>query len=303
MITGPLDVFIGVLVYFAASAFAMLIVIAPFGLFVGWLAKKLGKNPWIWGCFISTVFGVMVVLKLPNLFAGIFDWEMKHITGQEETVLVLLKDAHKVVMHERVDSVNFDVPLTYMNRSYYPQAHGWQNVTKSQYDGKVRRTYDYIYITALLPELDPMSEQNYREFEKLGYGLKVRASLTHPVTRDYYFKNSFASLKRQPDDPDVPGMMHFYDLYGKQGKANIFFSHDHPAPDFTSIRCMEYTVPPPHPTCEVDTVFVYKANYRYRLTYSFARAYLPQWREIDRKMKALFELFAEATPQNLSQHP
>lgn len=305
MITGPLDILIGLFLFLIASALSVLIVYVLPSLLAGLMAKKLGKNPWVWGGLIGVVFGVIVGAKIFSIYLAIFNWEIQIITPRrEETVFVPLKDAHKVVIHESVKGVNFDVPLNYMsrymNRHYDSPTHGWQNVTKSEYEGRARHTVDQFPVTALLPDLEPMSEQNYREFEKLDSGLKVHASLGHPVAGDFYFRGGyFDSLRRQPDDPDVPGMMRFHDKAG----GDLFYSHDHPVSNLTHITCREDKNTPSHPTCNVDTEFVYKAFYRFRLFYGFDRAYLPKWREIDHKVKTLFERFGDAAPQKLPPVP
>lgn len=82
----------------------------------------------------------------------------------------------------------------------------------------------------------------------------------------------------------MPGMLRFHDDMG----GDLFYSHDHSVSDFTHIICSEDKSFPFHPTCSVDTAFVYKAFYRFRLVYTFECAYLPKWREIDFKIKELF---------------
>ncbi len=297
MITGPFQIFFLLLLFLVALPITLLIVLAP-GLIAGWLAKRLGKSPWVWGSLIGTTFAIVISPKIPSIYFGVFSWEEKLVMPQrEETVFVPLKNTHKVVIHLSVKGVNFDVPLNYMsnymNRRYDPPTHGWQNITKGEYAGEARHKVDQFSVTALLPDLEPMSEQNYREFEKSYFGLKVQASLSHPVADDFYFGGGyFDNLSRQSDDPDVPGMMRFHDNAG----GDLFYSHDHPVPDLTHITCREDKSIPSHPTCTVDTAFVYKGFYRFRLGYRFDRTYLPKWREIDHKIKTLFERLGDATP-------
>lgn len=305
MITGPLDILFGIILFLGAIVLAGITVYLPPYLIAGLTAKKCGKNPWLWGSFIGVSFGILVIFAWPNVYMNTYqafvNLGIQLISPRhEETIFVPLRDASKVIINVSVNDANFDVPLNfmnrYMNRYYDPKTHGWQNVTKSEYDGEIRHKVDQFPVTALLPDLEPMSEQNYLEFEKSEPGLKVYASLGKPVNfYNLFFKDYFDSLKRQPDDPDVPGMMRFHDKAG----GDLFYSHDHPVSNFTHITCREDKNTPPHPRCNVDTEFVYKGFYRFRLFYGFDRAYLPKWREIDHKVKKLFERFGDETPQQL----
>lgn len=269
------------------------------------LARRVNGKVWLWGVVAFVVVSAVEIFNYPYLLAGVTVAEFEVLTiafgKHEETIFVSLKDANKVVMKQTVKDISFDVPLTYMRGQYYPPAHGWQNVTKRQYEGSTREARSFIEATALLPDLEPMSEMNYKLFEAANgkEGAQVQAMLTtQPSTpTDYYFRNSFSRLQRQPEDPSVPGMLHYYESLGVNGKDNIYFSHDHVSPEFTEIRCRESIPETVNPTCNVTTYFDYK-GYHFGMAYSFAPAHLRQWREIGGKVKVLFEHFGDSAQRD-----
>lgn len=287
MITGPLDI----LFFLTLQALSALIIAAPISFIIGWAAKKRGKNPLIWGLIASTTIAVVLWFIFPNLVQGVANRGLSYISNlQEKTVFVQLKDADKVIIQQNINGVDFDIPLPYMKTQYRYDSnmHGWKNVTKSEYDRKVRHNSKLFTITALLPNLEPMSELNYQEFEKPDNGLEVNITLSYPTKKieDFYFKDSyFASLTKQGDDTDVPGMLYLLD----KDQNRWYFSHNYPVWNLTTIRCYKN-----HSTCTVDTVFEYNESHNYSLMYMFNREHLTEWREIDNKIKALFSDFSNA---------
>lgn len=285
MIAGPLEI----LFFLTVQALSALIIAAPISLLIGWAAKKRGKNPLIWGLVASTTIAVVLWLKFPYLVQGVVNRGLSYISNlQEKPVFVQLKDADKVIIQQNINDVNFDIPLPYMKTQYRYDStmRGWKNVRKSEYDRKVRHKSKLFTINALLPNLEPMSEMNYREFEKTDNGLEVNITISYPTKKidDYYFKDSyFASLTKQGDDPDVPGMLYLLD----KNDNRWYFSHNYPVWNLTTIRCYKN-----HSTCTVDAVFEHDESHNYSLMYMFYREHLPKWREIDSKIKALISDFS-----------
>ena len=85
-------------------------------------------------------------------------------------------------------------------------------------------------------------------------------------------------------------MLRYYDPLSRQ---EIFLSDNKPHDDLTKIICStpEFdSKAPSFPTCSVKTVFLN----RFEFSYYFHRNYLPQWRDIDRKLKARYEEFIKS---------
>jgi hypothetical protein len=179
--------------------------------------------------------------------------------------------------------LGFDIPVTYYHSGYLRNQRRWPRPSHA------REEVDYITIDALLPDLEPYTETNAAEFETPGWGRKIKASMTHLPRGDwaYYFKNFAYRLERLPDSPEVPGMLHYQDTLTKH---EIFLSHDRPAPNLIFINCRD-TTNRPFPSCDVQTLY----RNRFYFKYTFGRSFLSQWREIDCKLKALFDHFAQPT--------
>lgn len=198
-----------------------------------------------------------------------------------------LQEAQGLTYRLSVGGVGFDMPVTYDYSSYSMifKRKGWPRPPQT------RDAVDYLSVTMLLPDMEPYNERNAAEFEALGPGRKVKIALTHLFRPwDYYFQN-FA-WRRTPlsEHPDIPGMLHYRD---EMARHELFFSHDYPARNLTRILCPD-SRNASDPNCHVETLY----RDRFRLEYWFAQRYLPQWREIDRKLRERLDQFALAASLN-----
>jgi len=269
------------------------------GFLVARAAKKRGKNPWLWGSLTVVLITVVSWQRIPIWAADIFlrGMAMKQLITPQGKITTLA-EAKKITIRVSVDGVNFDVPLVYDFRGYNQQLHGWVGVPQGQIEGKERLSVDYVEVDALLPDISPMSEENLAQFEVLGWGKKIHVSITHKRSWDYFFKNSFGELQRQPDSPEVPGLLHYYDPLGK---ADMYFSHDYPTDELISIHCSDEKIfHHKSPSCKAETSYrpapdLVTAKHIegaiFHLEYSLPSQYVGQWREIDRKLRSLFDQF------------
>jgi hypothetical protein len=197
--------------------------------------------------------------------------------------LMTFEEAKNQKYAVRVENVDFDVPLL-----YHPLEgsldKGWEPPNPE------RETIDAIRVVALLPNLDFYNEKTANEFKKRGWGKKVSILMTHyRVNWPYYFDGAY-----KPEDPQVPGMFHYRDPMSNMD--DVFLSHDEPVRELIQIFC-DNPVLDPHPavspSCQITTLY----RNQFQLEYHFALEYIQQWRDIDRKIKALLDSF---TPNN---HP
>lgn len=269
------------------------------GFFAGRMAKRRGKNPWLWGGATVLLLAIVSWKQLPSWAAFTYYKGMVAMqTMKPKEPITTLAEARKINIHSSVDGVHFDVPLTYHFRGYDQKTKGWPGVSQGQIDGTERPTVDFIHIYALLPDLAPMNEENLAQFEVLGYGKKVIASLTHIRSWDYYFKNSFPSVEPRPESVEVPRMLHYYDPKARQ---NLYFSHDHATDELTRITCDDQTFfHHVFPACKIETAYRPAPDLItskgiegaiFRLEYQLPSQYLQHWREIDKKLKALIDQF------------
>lgn len=274
------------------------------------VAKKRGKNPWMWGSAIVLLLTIVSWKQLPSWAAFTYYKGMIAMqTMKPKEPITTLAEARKINIHSSVDGVHFDVPLTYHFRGYNKKAKGWPGVSKGQIEGTERPAVDYIHVYALLPDLAPMSEENLAEFEVPGHGKKVVASLTHFRPWDYYFKNTFPRTERRAESPEVPGMLHRYDPVAHY---DLYLDQTVPSPDLTRITCRDQTFRRhASPACEVETSYrpaldiiasEHIEGTVFRLEYYVPSPYLSQWREIDGKLKALFDQFIRDAARHPSFH-
>ncbi len=199
----------------------------------------------------------------------------------------------------------FDVPLNYHYRLFNKNFYNWPAFLEDFL--KTRSAVDFINIDALLPDVEPVTEQNWNILCGSGLGAKNPGLHHPPPSFDYYFNiQAPTRLERLPDSPEVPGMQRYRD---NMTEADIYLSHDHAVPELTRIR-YPFSRPDQSADCEVATQYVYKTNVTeqgkaiskstpFYLNYRFSRDYLPQWRKIDRKLRMLFDHFAQSAGQQL----
>lgn len=206
--------------------------------------------------------------------------------AKEKQPPLSLEEAKHLKFRVSLEGVPFDVPVTYAHSEYVMFKH-WPIVPEEQIEGRLRPNVDWIKLTALLPNIDPYTEEKSAEFDRVGWGKKISAGVTHRrVNWDYYFKNFFYRLKRLPDSPGVP-LLRYLDTVTKH---EVYLSDNKPRDDLVQIICSapEFDPkPPPSPSCEVVTVFLS----RFELRYSFHRDYLNQWPSIDSRLKSRYEEF------------
>ncbi len=281
---------------FKIGLFPIILGIVLLGFFAAKAAKMRGKNPWLWGSLTVVVITAVTWQHLPVWAETIFYRGTTKQSIIPQRKVISLEEAKKITIRVSMDGVNFDVPLIYNFNGYNPQLHGWGSVPQGQIEGKKRPVVDFIKIDAILPELSPVSDENLAQFEKLAWRQNMHASIAHMRPWDYYFKYFFERLQRQPDLPKLPGMLHYYD---PSGKADIFFSHDHPTDELVRIRCVdENFFHSAFPICVVETSYspapdvVLSKSVKgtvFYLRYELPSQYVAQWQTIGQKLKSRFD--------------
>jgi len=235
------------------------------------------------------------LIKIINLIV------ILHIsTGCSQEQPATWNDIKNLNLRVTLDGVNFNEPLHY-HAVFARDPSDWPEISSKIREGKERSTVDNVIVYALLPDLEPVTGKNKKDFTALGWGRKLDAYLTHSRSWEYYFKHSAPkTLERLPNLPDVPEMLHYKD---KDNQDDIFLSHDNAVPELTLIRCKHAEEAYQSPYCKVETQYRYETPNNkngdkkitpFYLNYSFSRSYLPEWREIDRKLKALYDQFAQS---------
>ena len=199
-----------------------------------------------------------------------------------EQAPVTMEEAKRVSIRARVGSVDFNVPVTF---------HSWEYRATGQWPRpfRTRQKVDYLRFNALLPDMEPYTEDNAAEYNRPGWGNRVQISMTNrkKVDWEHYFRMVGPRLRQTTEPPELPGMIHYLDTARKH---DIYLSHDHPTSDLVEVDC-DRPAPGMFPDCQVMTRY---RNGEFHLEYAFAREHVTEWREIDRKVKALLDRFADA---------
>jgi hypothetical protein len=276
------------------------------GFFAAKAARMRGKNPLVWGGLTIAVITAVTWQYLPVWAETVYyRGKIKQSTIPQRKV-INLAEAKNINIRVSMDDVNFDVPLVYNFQGYNQQLRGWGNVPQKLIEGKKRLAVDFIKIDAL-PDISPLREDNLAQFEKLEWGENMHASITHTRPWDHYFKYFFEKLQRQPDLPKLPGMLHYYD---PSGKADIFFSHDHPTDELVRIRCDDVNFfHSAFPICVVETsyslapdVVLSKSVKKtvFHLRYEMPSQYIAQWQTIGQKLKSRFDQMVSINASSLN---
>ncbi len=211
---------------------------------------------------------------------------VERMSGEDLRDLILRVSA-------RGSDIPFDIPVAYgYDRLLLKRDGYWPCRDEHETRGQGRWPMDQISFVALYPEMTPCTEENAAECACSGWGRRIKAGISRPLFPDKrhwrtFFDSVYPRLSRLPESPEVPGMIHYHAM-----GRDIYLSHDHPADELIEISCISFARPEiVSPRCRAERL-VTIAGTRFRLYYHFARAYLPQWRDIDARVKALFERFA-----------
>jgi len=189
-----------------------------------------------------------------------------------------------------IEGHRFDIPLRYMYGESIVK-HGRWPTPKTD-----RVQVGVLSLSVLLPGMRPYYKEDDARGIVLGHGERVEVTIAKPVGglpawHDWYpdsLKRTelfTAEGKFYKKEPDIYNLIHFSEKTG-----NRYFAQDG---QITAITC-DTSEPPPKwngsysPSCKV------KSNYQPGLVleYYYALQYLPQWKEIDDGLKAMFDKFA-----------
>jgi len=193
------------------------------------------------------------------------------------------------VVQIEIGGHRFDVPLRYM---YGEALEKWGNWPKAK---KGRVKVDYLKLSMLLPELRPYYPEDDARWKVLGHGERIEVSVMKPVGGIVGTGWFESSLKRTNDsasqgkfyhrENEKYGLIHFSEKTGSSyyDKESRALAIDCDSPNDV-----------PSPSCKV------KSHYREDIVfeYYYGLNYLPQWREIDNNLKALFDQFAQSADTN-----
>lgn len=198
------------------------------------------------------------------------------------------------IIRIEIEGQRFDAPLRYMY-SYGLATHGRWPTPKKEV-AKVGA----LNLSVLLPDLRPYYPEDEARWKERGHGDKLEVlfmKFNGPKEKwglrneiNIAHEEKFGIYVRAPDNH---GLIHYTDANKEPYDAgDKYFATDR------QLRISCDSVEPPDsnqkgfysPSCNVSS------NYKHYLDleYSYALKYLPQWKEIDDKLKALFDKFAQA---------
>jgi hypothetical protein len=194
------------------------------------------------------------------------------------------KNLESEVIRIEMEGRHYDVPIRYTH---------WEAFVKRGYWPKVkpeRVKVGALSLSVLLPDMKPYYPEDEARWKARGHGDRVQVSIQIKKIdwfqryRDSYFDGQDQFSTRQ-------GEIHGLALFARGGAYmnDIYFPVD--ATIELAMSCSKKPKSADFfPGCSVTS------NYRpdIVLDYSYSKDYLPGWREIDLKLKALFDRFEQA---------
>lgn len=235
------------------------------------------NKKWQRGIFVVLLSVIGVTLLMPA-------------TPQAE---LTLEDAAKQRFSVSVKGVPFDIPVNY-HYTEYSYFKKWPRPSRGEIEGTERRKVDFIKVTALLPDMSPYTAENAVEFEKPGWGKKVKILFGQQKYLDLSYIKKLPKMEKSK----LPGMLQYE---GISKDRDYFVSPDY----LVSMWCHnEPSEEGWSPICEVLRSYRYKQRVGnlispvFHVDYTFSRDYLQQWKEIDAQVEILFDRFAVTAQQN-----
>lgn len=183
-----------------------------------------------------------------------------------------------------MDGAKFEVPLGYHYYDSVKRKGRWPRPKEGFAEAGA------IAFTALWPGMRPYSEIDKAEFETLGFGNKINVRISprgelYPI--DEWLARMHSGNRLEPVLSDLDGLTRYWDNYGgtDEGQGSDIYIKDGMGAYF-KLDCPR--VQAPSPACSV----MKEAGRDLQIHYSFAKAHLPAWREIDRDVENLIESFA-----------
>lgn len=224
---------------------------------------KVNFKPWLLGLIIA-----------PSLIACGQSAEEKNAMNLDTGLVKIEIEGHR-----------FDIPLRYMYGESIVK-HGRWPTPKAD-----RVQVGALSLSVLLPGMRPYYKEDDAKWIVLGHGERVEVDIAKGVPRGepsrklvFDFADQGRFYKREHD---TYGLVHYSEKTG-----NLYFTKNENGNDVW-IQC-DTPEPPPKwngsysPSCMIDS------SYRSGLVlrYVYALNYLPQWKQIDNDLKAMFDKFA-----------
>lgn len=200
----------------------------------------------------------------------------------------------KGVMRIEIEGHRFDVPLRY-KYSYALATYGRWPTPKKEV-----AQVGALSLSVLLPDMRPYYKEDDAQWKERGHGDKAEVTIAKFQDPKEYWGEKGMTMRQEimaesphhKREPDIHGLFHYADAnrlpydngddyFSKDRKLKISCSPAQPAEGVKGFRS---------PSCRVVS------GYRPYLVleYSYALKYLPQWKEIDDGLKAMFDKFAQA---------
>lgn len=182
---------------------------------------------------------------------------------------------------------SLDIPVEYIYGRHPDNIDIFDNPSLKRFIG-ARKAITSIRIVALLPDVEPYSEENKHKFLEPGWVDKVKIVLTSRTPNwNYYFDNFSYRLKRLEPLNYLQHMNRYVDTVTKK---ETFISSDSPSDNLVMISCTSSEFnprSPPFPMCDVSRRFSDDIYIRYY----FGRKYIEGWPAIDKKIIGIVEGF------------
>ncbi|MCU7829240.1 MAG: hypothetical protein KZQ85_09255 [Candidatus Thiodiazotropha sp. (ex Myrtea sp. 'scaly one' KF741663)] len=243
--------------------------------------KKKRRRIWPWILF-AVLFIPLTILIWKNWTLVNYQLRDYPFFGREFEMI----DPSKEIMHIKIGEYVADIPSNYFYRKYVMRGVWWR--APSELLGG-----DVINLEVTWPELMPWSTETDKVFREPGRAQIISVSIRKIRNEEWpfhYFKNYRQYLELMPDSNEAPSLLHFIDTSTERSK-DVFLEYDEPRYGMKKYVCSSRNGGVLYPSCKLRNS-VYKENYV--ISYSFSRKHLSQWREIDLRLKQMFDSFLVA---------
>ena len=193
-------------------------------------------------------------------------------------------DNHTVYV---IGSKRYEVPVNYQFT---------HNLFHGVTDGSKSIKVDSFSISALLPNLDPYTDENKQQFLEGGYGNKINILVRRHdgeiSLTDYLFRLNESGLLREGDKTrNVEGLTNYILTLGPSGPESslkdLYVSNNNNDEKYMLARCKRVSEKIVSPSCFVR----YVPSEEIVVEYYMHRKFISRWSEINNKIKLLINGF------------
>jgi len=227
------------------------------------------------------LIGLLVTISYLNIN------KQKRNTNLADIVTSELVERSDLTQDYIIDKQLFRVPVGY---------HFSHSLFRGVPTASTAKNVEAFSISALLPDLEPITENNQHEFTGRGYGRKIlilvmKNNGVKPISRYFSYLESSGSLKKGESGKVITGLSSFIDTRGDRPNqeewTDIYVKNNYETKPYFLATCDRYTKQIVSPSCFVR----YVINPELIIEYRMHIKYINDWENINNKITALVKSY------------